>query len=173
MHMNWIQSHMEVLLILGYFLRDHQSISYKIQHFLHKPVAFIIIPLFALSNTCIVFSHNIKEMLFSNESIGIFCGLVIGKPLGITLFSALLIKLRLAKLQFGLTLKHIFGAGLLGGIGFTMSIFITNLAFTNNNQAINTSKVSIIIASITASIIGLIVLKRISRNTIIAQDKPL
>jgi NhaA family Na+:H+ antiporter len=152
---------------------DHQSISYKIQHFLHKPVAFIIIPLFALTNTCIVFSHDIKEMIFSNEGLGIFCGLVIGKPLGITLFSALLIKLRLAKLHFGLTLKHIFGAGLLGGIGFTMSIFITNLAFTENNQAVNTSKISIIIASLTASIIGLIVLKNISAKNIIAQDEPL
>lgn len=149
---------------------DRQSISFKLQHFLHKPVAFVIIPLFAISNTCVVFGHEMMKMFFSNEGLGIFFGLVIGKPLGITLCSAILIKLRLAKLHFGLTLKHIFGAGLLGGIGFTMSIFITNLAFVDHSQAINTSKIAIILASLTSSIIGLIVLNSISRKKTIAQD---
>ncbi len=130
-----------------------ESPSEKLQHFLHKPVGFIILPLFALANTAIIFQGNLINDLVSSNSLGIFFGLLIGKPLGITLFSFIAITLGLSVLPGNLRMKEIIGAGFLGGIGFTMSIFITLLAF-NNNDVINVSKLTILITSCLAGIIG-------------------
>ena len=135
-----------------------ENISFKLQHFLHNPVAFIILPLFALANTCIVINSNWYEGLTHTNSIGIILGLIIGKPLGIWLFSYLGVTLGLCVLPKKLQWKNIFGAGILGGIGFTMSIFITLLAFDNESDII-ISKISILIASFIAAILGFIVLK--------------
>ncbi len=137
---------------------DEKSSSYKLQHLLHKPVALFILPLFALANTCIVFSSSWSNELFTKEGIGILIGLVIGKPIGIMLFSGLAVLIGLCTLPKGLQWKHIFGVGLLAGIGFTMSIFITLLAF-NDPVFISTGKISILFASLIAGITGLIVLK--------------
>lgn len=134
------------------------NISYKLQHFLHKPVAFIILPLFALANTCIIINSNWNEGLTHTNSIGIILGLIIGKPLGIWIISYLGVTLGLCILPKSLQWKNIFGAGILGGIGFTMSIFITLLAFDNEADIIN-SKIAILIASTVAAIIGFITLK--------------
>ena len=133
------------------------TISYKLQHILHKPVAFIILPLFALANTCIVLNSNWYEGLSHSNSIGIILGLIIGKPLGIWLFSYLGVLIGIGVLPKGLQWKNIFGAGILGGIGFTMSIFISLLAFNNNEDSIN-SKIAILIASTIAAIVGFIYL---------------
>ncbi len=135
-----------------------ENISYKLQHFLHKPVAFIILPLFALANTCIVLNSNWYEGLSHSNSIGIILGLIIGKPLGIWLFSYLGVLIGIGILPKGLQWKNIFGAGILGGIGFTMSIFISLLAFNNDEDSIN-SKIAILIASTIAAIVGFIYLK--------------
>jgi Na+:H+ antiporter, NhaA family len=108
---------------------DKKSTSYILQHFLHKPVAFIILPIFALANTAIIFNSEIGQIIKENYSLGIGIGLIIGKPLGIFLLSFLAVSLGLCKLPEDLNWKAIFGVGLLGGIGFTMSIFITLLAF--------------------------------------------
>ena len=135
-----------------------ENISYKLQHFLHKPVAFIILPLFALANTCIIINSNWYEGLTHTNSIGIILGLIIGKPLGIWILSYLGVTLGLCVLPKNLQWKNIFGAGILGGIGFTMSIFITLLAFDNEVDIIN-SKIAILIASTVAAITGFIVLK--------------
>ena len=135
-----------------------ENISYKLQHFLHKPVAFIILPLFALANTCIVLNSNWYEGLSHSNSIGIILGLIIGKPIGIWLFSYLGVLIGIGILPKGLQWKNIFGAGILGGIGFTMSIFISLLAFNNNEDSIN-SKIAILIASTIAAIVGFIYLK--------------
>lgn len=140
-----------------------QSPSYKIQHFLHKPVAFIILPLFALANTAIVITGSIQDASTEPYIIGIMLGLIIGKPLGIWLFSRLGTKLKLCELPSDLRWKDIFGVGILGGIGFTMSIFITLRAFTDS-QVIDYSKLAILIASLLAGIIGLIFLKLILKN---------
>ena len=134
------------------------TISYKLQHILHKPVAFIILPLFALANTCIVLNSNWYEGLSHSNSIGIILGLIIGKPLGIWLFSYLGVLIGIGVLPKGLQWKNIFGAGILGGIGFTMSIFISLLAFNNDEDSIN-SKIAILIASTIAAIVGFIYLK--------------
>ncbi len=135
-----------------------KSISYKLQNFLHKPVAFIILPLFALANTCIIINSNWYEGLSHTNSIGIILGLIIGKPLGIWILSYLGVTLGLCNLPKGLQWKNIFGAGILGGIGFTMSIFITLLAFDTDSDIVN-SKIAILIASFIAAITGFVILK--------------
>ncbi len=135
-----------------------QNISYKLQHFLHKPVAFIILPLFALANTCIIINSNWYEGLTHTNSIGIIFGLILGKPLGIWLISYFGVTLGLCVLPKGLQWKNIFGAGILGGIGFTISIFITLLAFDANSDIVN-SKIAILIASFIAAITGFVILK--------------
>ncbi len=137
---------------------DEKSTSFILQHFLHKPVAFIILPIFALANTAIVFSSDIAQTLTENYSLGISLGLIIGKPLGIFLLTFIAVSIGLCKLPTDLNWKSIFGVGLLGGIGFTMSIFITLLAF-DNETIINNSKLVILISSLIAGLLGFLTLK--------------
>lgn len=136
-----------------------ESPSYRLQHYLHKPVALIILPLFALANTSITLSGNLLTGLNESYAVGIILGLVIGKPLGITLFSFLAVKAGLSVLSSELKWKYLAGAGFLGGIGFTMSIFITLLAFEEKN-VINVSKMAILIASMISGIAGYLWLKK-------------
>ncbi|WP_366182774.1 Na+/H+ antiporter NhaA [Flavobacterium ovatum] len=143
---------------------EKTSISYKLQHFLHKPVGFFILPLFALANTAIVLGSNIGETLEQHYSIGIALGLIVGKPVGIALFSFIAVSLGLCKLPDDLSWKTIIGVGFLGGIGFTMSIFITLLAF-DNPEIINNAKFVILLSSLVAGIIGFFLLKKtLKRN---------
>lgn len=135
-----------------------KSPSYILQHFLHKPVAFIILPLFALANTCIAIGGNWIGNLSTPGSLGIIAGLVLGKPLGILLFAAVAAWIGIATLPEGLKWKQILGVGFLGGIGFTMSIFITLLAF-DSPEIIESSKIAILVASCLAGIIGFVLLK--------------
>ncbi len=135
-----------------------KSPSYLLQHFLHKPVAFFILPLFAIANTCIAVGGDWQNSLTHSNSLGIMLGLVIGKPLGIFLFSFIAAGLGLCVLPGDLKWKNIIGAGFLGGIGFTMSIFITLLAFSDA-EIINNSKIAILIASVVAGTIGFLWLK--------------
>jgi len=135
-----------------------RSPSYILQHFLYKPVAFLILPIFAIANTCIAIGDTWQSGLGQTTSLGIIAGLVIGKPLGIFLFSFIGVGLGLCVMPSDLKWKNIIGAGFLGGIGFTMSIFITLLAF-DNNDVINNSKIAILIASFIAGTIGFIFLK--------------
>jgi NhaA family Na+:H+ antiporter len=134
------------------------STSYVLQRFLHKPVGFFILPLFALANTAIIISSNIGETLAQNYSNGIALGLIVGKPLGIFLFSFLAVSLGLCKLPDDLNWKTIFGVGFLGGIGFTMSIFITLLAF-DDQTIISNAKFIILLSSLIAGGIGFTFLK--------------
>jgi NhaA family Na+:H+ antiporter len=129
-----------------------------LQHFLHKPVAFIILPIFALANTAIILSSNVGEVLAQHYSLGIALGLIVGKPLGIFTLSFLAVKSGICKLPSDLTWKSILGVGFLGGIGFTMSIFVTLLAF-DDATIINNAKFIILLSSLTAGIIGFLSLK--------------
>lgn len=135
-----------------------KSPSYKLQHWLHKPVAFYILPLFALANTCITIESSWYTGLIQANSIGIFAGLIVGKPLGIFLFSYVTVSLGLCALPHDLKWKQVIGIGLLGGIGFTMSIFITLLAYDNPNL-ITESKIAILIASLIAGTLGYLSLR--------------
>jgi NhaA family Na+:H+ antiporter len=134
--------------------------SYRLQHFLHYPVAFFILPLFAIANTCIAINSDWHEGLNHPNTIGIMLGLVVGKPLGIWLFSFLAVSLGIGTLPRDLKWSTILGAGMLGGIGFTMSIFITLLAFKNDGEEVITySKIAILVASFMAGTIGFLWLK--------------
>lgn len=138
---------------------DENSPSHRLEHVLHKPVAFIILPVFALANTGIIISSGWTQELASANNLGIMAGLVIGKPVGITLLCLLAVAVGICKLPLDLRWRHIVGAGMLGGIGFTMSIFITNLAFVGEAHVVNASKMAILIASLAAGIIGFVWLK--------------
>jgi NhaA family Na+:H+ antiporter len=137
-----------------------------LQHALHRPVNFIIIPLFALANTAIHLPDTWKSEIFSANSLGIELGLLLGKPIGIAGFTLLGISLGIAKLPEELTIRKLVGMGMLAGIGFTMSIFISTLAFNTNPELIQSSKVAVLIASLMAAITGWFILvsgkKRIS-----------
>ncbi|HEX6279126.1 MAG TPA: Na+/H+ antiporter NhaA [Pyrinomonadaceae bacterium] len=152
-------------------LDDADSPSYRLEHFLHKPVAFLILPVFALANTGIVIGGDWMNDLGSSNSLGIILGLVTGKPIGITLLAFIAVTIGICRLPLDLNWKHVFGAGLLGGIGFTMSIFITNLAFVGGDQAfisstVNASKMAILLASLTAGTAGFIWLKLLGQPNV-------
>lgn len=149
---------------------DEESPSHKLEHLLHKPVAFVILPIFALANTGIVIGADWAQNLMTTNSSGIMGGLVFGKPIGITLFSFVAVTVGICRLPLDLNWKHIFGAGLLGGIGFTMSIFITNLAFVGNAATVNASKMAILLASLTAGTIGFLWLKLFGKPEELDED---
>jgi NhaA family Na+:H+ antiporter len=149
---------------------DEKSPSYIMQHVLHKPVAFIILPVFALANTAIVFGGDFAQTLTENNSLGIALGLIVGKPVGIFLLTYLAVTFGFCKLPSDLNWKSIFGVGLLGGIGFTMSIFVTLLAF-DNETIINNSKLVILISSLTAGILGFITLRLTLKGTNHVEEK--
>lgn len=137
---------------------NKRSASYILQSYLHKPVAFFILPLFALANTAIIINENWTSNLIQANSLGIIFGLVLGKPIGIVLFCLLGVTTGICALPSDLKWRNIIGVGFLGGIGFTMSIFITLLAF-ENQEVINHSKIAILVASFIAGIIGFFILK--------------
>lgn len=142
---------------------SEKSPSYMLQKALHMPVAFFILPLFALANTSVPLSVHWYQSLLSLNGAGIFAGLFIGKPIGILSFCYFSVKLRLTSLPVDISLKQLMGVSLLGGIGFTMSIFITLLAFTDH-QIIGQSKIAIMTASLLAGLVGYFVLKDNNRT---------
>jgi Na+:H+ antiporter, NhaA family len=143
---------------------DKYSPSYKIEQLLNKPVPLIILPIFVLANTAIIFSPGWYLNLVDFNTVGVFAGLVLGKPLGIVLFCLVAVKTGLCKLPEDIDWRHVVGMGTLAGIGFTMSVFITNLAFTDSSL-IQNSKVAVLTSSVVASIAGCLVLFR-KRRTI-------
>lgn len=140
---------------------DFESPSYVLEHFLHKPVAFGIMPIFALANTGIIIGSNWAASLTAPNSMGIVLGLLIGKVTGVSLMSYIAVKTGLCKLPEGVNFQHISGAGLLAGIGFTMSIFITNLAYKGDTGLINSSIMAVFVGSIVSGISGYLWLLRI------------
>ncbi len=142
---------------------DEKSPSHRLEHVLHKPVAFVILPIFALANTGVLVGTDWIHGLTSHNSIGIAAGLILGKPLGVAIMCFVAVASGLCRLPLGLNWRHVVGAGILGGIGFTMSIFITNLAFTGNTEIISASKMAILLASLTAGAIGFLWLKLLSK----------
>jgi NhaA family Na+:H+ antiporter len=132
----------------------------KLEHSLHPVTAYFILPLFALANAGVHIEGNIFAMLLHPVALGIMAGLVLGKVLGISIFSRLMVRLKLAELPLGVSWKQIYGVGLLAGIGFTMSIFISGLAFENELLQ-QVAKVGIFGASIISAIAGLLVLSSV------------
>lgn len=135
------------------------SPSQALMHKLHAPVAFVILPLFALANTCVVIDSSSLPGLTNDNGLGIALGLLIGKPLGVLLLCFAAVTAGLCTLPAGIRWPHMLGAGLLGGIGFTMSIFITNLAFASNAALINESKLAVLTASALAGLLAYVWLR--------------
>jgi Na+:H+ antiporter, NhaA family len=143
--------------------KDAESPAQKLEHLLHPVSAFFILPLFALANAGVRIEGSLMEMLFHPISLGIIAGLVLGKLLGISLFTHLIVKMKISSLPKGVDFKQIYGAALLAGIGFTMSIFISDLAFSDA-QTIQIAKVGVFAASILAAILGMTLLSYSSKQ---------
>ncbi|MCB9946532.1 MAG: Na+/H+ antiporter NhaA [Rhodospirillaceae bacterium] len=148
---------LEVIEDLHQSTRHLVPFGLALEHYLHPLQTLLVLPLFALFNAGV----SIGEQSFgSTVSLGIVLGLFLGKPIGIMAFSWLTVMLRLAKLPEGVNWGQIFGTGCLAGVGFTMSIFITDLAF-DDEALISDAKLSIVIASVLAGIVGYVVLRRV------------
>ncbi|PTT40645.1 Na+/H+ antiporter NhaA [Chryseobacterium sp. HMWF028] len=136
----------------------------KLEHQLHIPVSFLIMPIFALTNTNITFSSEMVAGITSTLGLGIICGLVLGKLIGINLFSLIAIKLKLSSLPQNSNWLQMIGVGLLAGIGFTMSIFIALLSFKGEIEIQDEAKFAILIASFIAAIAGFTILSISSKE---------
>ena len=137
--------------------KDAESPSQKLEHVLHPFSTFFILPIFALANAGVRVEGSLVELLFHPISIGIIGGLVLGKFLGISIFSHLVVKMKFTSLPKGMDFRQVYGAALLAGIGFTMSIFIADLAFSDE-QSIQIAKVGVFAASILSAILGMVIL---------------
>lgn len=137
----------------------------RLEHNMHFPVAYLIIPIFALANAGIPLSlENLSQTLSHPVTLGVMTGLIAGKLLGIAGFSWLALKLGAGRLPEGVHFKQIIGVALLGGIGFTMSIFISELAFINSPQELLMAKTGILFASLIAGVTGYFYLKFVSKS---------
>ncbi len=145
--------------------KRHHSPLEKLESLLSTPVGYIIMPLFALANTNIKFESEMLKGLINPLGLGIILGLFVGKPVGITLAAWFAIKLKIAKKPRLSSWKQIFGVGLLGGIGFTMSIFVSLLSFASPLFQLE-SKFSILIASILSASAGYILLNYLNKNKV-------
>ncbi|MEO6328614.1 MAG: Na+/H+ antiporter NhaA, partial [Ginsengibacter sp.] len=141
----------------------------KLENAIHKTVNFIILPLFALANTAILIPPDIIGSLQSSISMGIMAGLVIGKPVGIFVFSAAMISLKIAKLPAHTNLKQLLGVGFLAGIGFTMSIFTTALAFTGESFR-DIAKISILASLVLSIVVSGVYFAVISKKPVVKKS---
>ncbi|WP_426328624.1 Na+/H+ antiporter NhaA [Pedobacter sp. R-06] len=142
---------------------DEESPLEKLEHFLTTPVNYIIMPIFALANTNITFQKEMLAGLVSPLGLGIIVGLFVGKTIGVTFFSWLAVKLKWANLPTGAGWKHVLGLGMLAGIGFTMSIFIALLSFSDALH-VSEAKFAILTASILSGVVGFVFLKSAKRD---------
>ena len=154
------------LLALEHACHDALSPLQRMEHEMHHWVVFGVMPIFALANAGITLDlHELATAVSHPVTIGIGVGLLLGKPLGITLFAWLAVRLGLAELPAGTRWPQIFGLGLLGGIGFTMSLFITNLAYESAPELVAAAKVGIFAASLFAGILGYLLLRRLGSRS--------
>jgi NhaA family Na+:H+ antiporter len=144
---------------LGQVNEDFRAPIQRFEHALHPWVIFVIMPLFAFANAGVRFEMNLGSLMLHSVPLGVFFGLVIGKQVGITLFSWVAVKSRIASLPSSITWRHIYGVAWLGGIGFTMSLFIAGLAF-GDGPLMGESKIGIYGASLVAGVGGLLILRR-------------
>jgi NhaA family Na+:H+ antiporter len=140
-----------------------QSPMLRFEHALMPWNKHVIMPVFALANAGVILGAGAAHSLKDSISLGVICGLVLGKPIGIALFSWLATRSRIASMLDGVSWRQVVGVGMLGGIGFTMSLFIANLAF-GDAPAVETAKVGILAASVTSAIAGVVVLIKGDRH---------
>jgi Na+:H+ antiporter, NhaA family len=133
----------------------------ELEHALHPWVVFLIMPLFALANAGVLLGEDFISTLLNPVSVGIVIGLLLGKQIGITLFAWLAVKSGISEMPGGVTWLHIYGAGWLAGIGFTMSLFISDLAFADS-PLLDVAKLGILTASLIAGVVGWSIIRRTS-----------
>lgn len=153
--------------------KDAMTPLQRLEHRMHPFVSFVIMPVFALANAGVTFSNDIFAEVTSNVTLGVAVGLIFGKVLGVFGISMAVIKLKIANMPEGLTSRHLFGVGFLAAIGFTMSLFVTNLAFTGPTPELVAehqlqAKLGIFMASLIAGVIGFIILKNIKPKTLLS-----
>ncbi|OYQ37766.1 Na+/H+ antiporter NhaA [Flavobacterium cyanobacteriorum] len=148
---------------------DTESSLEKLEHALTKPVNFIIMPIFAIANTNITFESGMAEGLVSNLGMGIVIGLFFGKPAGIFIMSYLSVQAKIAELPAGTRWMHVLGLGLLGGIGFTMSIFIALLSFDDVHLQTE-AKFAVLVASVASGIAGYLLLNFYNRKVSLREN---
>jgi NhaA family Na+:H+ antiporter len=149
------QEHMYAVQALELACHDVETPLQRLMHALHPWVAFLILPLFAMGNTGLIFRGIVFSEAVSNPVIlGIILGLVVGKPIGILLFSYLSVKTGLASLPQEVRWSHIFGGAMLGGIGFTMSLFLSELSFADPH-IIDYARIAILTGSILSAVFGM------------------
>src|SRR5438552_6460163 len=144
-------------------LTSSESAMLRLEHALIPWNRYLLMPVFALPNVGVALGGGAARSVVAPVSLGVICGLVIGKPIGIVLFSWLATRTRLAAMLDGIGWRQIVGVGMLGGIGFTMSLFIANLAF-GDGTALETAKVGILAASVTSAIAGVVILTKGDRH---------
>ncbi len=157
---------LHILVDLKYYLKAAMPPLQRLEHAMHPLVAFIVMPIFALANAGITFSNGFFGDLISKVSLGVIVGLVVGKFFGIVAVSKLLIKLKIATLPQGVNWTQLYGVAILAGVGFTMSLFITDLAYSNPTYVLQ-SKIGIFVASVCCGIGGyLTLLKGASKHVV-------
>lgn len=167
----WITTHLSgihasiVGALIGFLLPvvasgNKVSVAERAERFFIPITTFLILPIFAFANAGFPISAS---ALTTNQSIlwGVLLGLVAGKVIGITFASWLLVKFKIAQLPTGVAWRHVIGIGFIAGIGFTVSIFITELAFSDNESFINTAKMGIFIASAISALLGYVILRSV------------
>lgn len=135
----------------------------QLEHAMHPFVTFLIIPIFALANAGVSVAIDFEQLFSTNVALGVALGLLVGKVVGVVGFTLLFVKLKIAPLPNGMNIRNLFGLALLAGIGFTMSLFVTSLAFTNEEH-ITQAKIGIFFASIVAGILGYIILNKVEKT---------
>jgi NhaA family Na+:H+ antiporter len=131
----------------------------RLEHKLHTVVAFFIMPVFALANAGVSLGDGLIAALTSSVGLGVMLGLIIGKQVGVVTATVIVVKSAIGKLPTGCTWKQVYSTGWLAGIGFTMSLFIANLAFGNNPELLNAAKIGILSGSLIAGVVGFVLLK--------------
>ncbi len=141
----------------------------RLEHALHPVVSFVVMPIFALANAGVVFDIKFEDLFSNNIFYGISFGLIFGKFIGIFGVTFILLKLKVVNLPKKMTINHLFGISILSGIGFTMCLFITTLAY-NNPEHITQAKIAIFAASIVAGVLGYLILNRIAQKEKVALE---
>lgn len=159
-HDHLSEDQQEALSNLDALTKDATMPLERIESALHPWVTFFIIPVFAFANAGVNLGTGVQAAITSPAAHGILAGLVLGKPVGIVLFSLLAVKLKLAVVPKGIRTTHIVGAGVLGGIGFTMSLFIGELAF-GHSESLDVAKVAILVSSVVCAAVGALILARV------------
>ena len=153
----------QILKELAIASKDVESPLQRLEHSIHPWVTFVIMPLFALANAGVVLGGNLMQTIFEPVAFGIILGLVIGKPVGIFLFTWLSIRFGIGRMAEDIGWLHVLGVSLLGGVGFTMSLFIAELAFASPEYS-SQSKTAILLASLIAGLSGYFLLRLFNSN---------